>query len=99
MYLASLAVIANSGTLTERLSALHTRLLETVPIVDRIACALYEAKDDKLKTFINSTRSGHAISAADAQQASAVFDDLRQCVAALPASPDAPPVDAPDGGV
>ena len=44
-------------------------------------------------------RSGHAISAADAQQASAVFDDLRQCVAALPASPDAPPVDAPDGGV
>ena len=61
MYLASLAVIANSGTLTERLSALHTRLLETVPIVDRIACALYEAKDDQLKTFINSTRTGEAI--------------------------------------
>ena len=38
-----------------------TRLLETVPIVDRIACALYEAKDDQLKTFINSTRKGQAI--------------------------------------
>ena len=61
MNLASLAVIANSGTLTERLAALHTRLLETVPMVDRIACALYEAKDDQLKTFINSTRTGEAI--------------------------------------
>jgi HD-GYP domain-containing protein (c-di-GMP phosphodiesterase class II) len=61
MYHASLAVIANSGSLTERLSALHTRLLETVPIVDRIACALYEAKDDQLKTFINSTRTGQAL--------------------------------------
>ena len=63
---ASLAVIANSGTLTERLAALHTRLLETVPMVDRIACALYEAKDDQLKTFINSTRTGEAIAGYEA---------------------------------
>lgn len=66
MNLASLAVIANSGTLTERLGALHTRLLETVPMVDRIACALYEAKDDQLKTFINSTRTGEAIAGYEA---------------------------------
>ena len=66
MNLASLAVIANSGTLTERLAALHTRLLETVPMVDRNACALYEAKDDQLKTFINSTRTGEAIAGYEA---------------------------------
>ena len=57
------ALIENSETLSARLGALHDRLLESVPAVDRIACALYDAAEDKLKTFINSTRSGHAISA------------------------------------
>lgn len=50
-------------TLTERLNALHQRLLETVPAVDRIACALYDASEDLLKTFINSTRHGQPIAA------------------------------------
>ena len=66
MNLDSLAVIAQSGTLTERLSALHSRLLETVPTVDRIACALYEPRDDRLNTFINSTRTGEAITGYEA---------------------------------
>ena len=57
------ALIENSETLTARLGALHERLLESVPAVDRIACALYDPQEGTLRTFINSTRSGHAISA------------------------------------
>ena len=57
-----LSIVEYSGSLTERLRALHGRLLETVPGVDRIACALYDSGEDRLKTFINSTRQGHAIS-------------------------------------
>lgn len=52
---------AGAATLSERLGCLHDRLLESVPLVDRIACALYDAAADTLKTFINSTRSGSAI--------------------------------------
>lgn len=55
-------LVENSGSLTERLSGLHDHLLESVPGVDRIACALYDADRDRLKTFINSTRVGQAIS-------------------------------------
>lgn len=55
-------LVENSGSLTERLSALHDHLLQSVPGVDRIACALYDADRDLLKTFINSTRAGQAIS-------------------------------------
>ena len=50
-----------ADTLGQRLQALHSRLLETVPAVDRIACALYDEDDDTLRTFINSTRSGKPI--------------------------------------
>ncbi len=57
-----IALELQADTLTSRLEALHTRLMETVPAVDRIACALYDAGEDLLKTFINSTRTGHAIS-------------------------------------
>lgn len=57
------ALIENSETLSARLGALHDRLLESVPAVDRIACALYDPQEGTLRTFINSTRSGHAISA------------------------------------
>lgn len=53
--------VVNSGTLMDRLSALHGRLLESVAGVDRVACALYDAEEDKLRTFIHSTRRGHAI--------------------------------------
>lgn len=55
-------LVENSGSLTERLSGLHDHLLQSVPGVDRIACALYDADRDRLKTFINSTRVGQAIS-------------------------------------
>jgi len=47
--------------LNYRLRQLHAQLLEHVPDVDRIACVLYEAKDDMLKTFVNSTRVGEPI--------------------------------------
>jgi HD-GYP domain-containing protein (c-di-GMP phosphodiesterase class II) len=50
-------------TLGERLGVLHKQLIDTVPCVDRIACAIYDARDDLLKTFINSTRSGEPITA------------------------------------
>ena len=46
------------GSLTDRLAGLHDHLLASVPVIDRIACALYDAQDDMLRTFINSTRAG-----------------------------------------
>lgn len=51
-----------AGTLTNRLESLHDRLLETVPTVDRISCALYDENEDILKTFVNSTRAGRGVS-------------------------------------
>lgn len=48
-------------SLTLRLGTLHERLAQTVPAVDRIACTLYDAESDRLKTFFNSTRRGRAI--------------------------------------
>ena len=50
-------------TLTQRLEGLHRQLMASVPVVDRIACAIYDPEEDMLRTFINSTRSGEAISA------------------------------------
>ncbi|CAM2765040.1 HD-GYP domain-containing protein [Vibrio diazotrophicus] len=50
------------NSLTDRLKDLHDRILERSPGVCRIACALYDPQTDLLKTFINSTNSGHAIS-------------------------------------
>lgn len=55
------ALVESSDSLGKRLSSLHDRLLETVPVVSRIACALYDNHEDLLKTFINSTREGSAI--------------------------------------
>jgi HD-GYP domain-containing protein (c-di-GMP phosphodiesterase class II) len=51
------------ATLGERLQGLHRQLIDTVPCIDRIACAIYDQRDDLLKTFINSTRSGEPITA------------------------------------
>lgn len=62
MHMPATAILESADTLTARLNQLHERLLETVPCVDRIACALYDPKEDSLKTFINSTRQGQAIS-------------------------------------
>jgi len=56
-----LDAITGASSLNERLRRLHVHLLETVPTVDRVACALYDAKEDMLRTFINSTRKGEAI--------------------------------------
>jgi len=50
-----------SETLTERLHALHQRLIISYPSIDRIACAVYDPKEDALNTFVNSTRSGEPI--------------------------------------
>lgn len=48
--------------LNGRLRQLHNQLLESFPVVDRIACVLYEQQEDLLKTFVNSTREGVSIS-------------------------------------
>lgn len=47
--------------LNGRLRQLHNQLLESFPVVDRIACVLYEQQEDLLKTFISSTREGSDI--------------------------------------
>jgi HD-GYP domain-containing protein (c-di-GMP phosphodiesterase class II) len=48
-------------TLSGHLRFLHDRLGVIAPAVERIAVALYDADEDILKTFINSTRNGYAI--------------------------------------
>ncbi len=55
------AISAKMESTGERLQSLHKHLMQTVPVVDRIACALYDRKEDILKTFINSTRIGEAL--------------------------------------
>lgn len=56
--------VSESGNpLTQRLAQIHAELIDRIPAVDRIACALYEPKDDLLKTFVNSTRAGVPIAA------------------------------------
>jgi HD-GYP domain-containing protein (c-di-GMP phosphodiesterase class II) len=54
-----------AGTLNERVGYLHDRILHTMPTVHRIACAIYDAEQDQLKTFLNSTREGVAITSYD----------------------------------
>ncbi|MDZ4073719.1 MAG: HD domain-containing protein [Hylemonella sp.] len=56
-------LFAPGSTLNQRLQQLHERLLDAIPCVDRIACAIYDPKEDWLKTFINSTREGRALNA------------------------------------
>ena len=48
--------------LNQRLWQLHQQLMELTPDVDRVAVALYDPQVDLLKTFVNSTRTGEAIS-------------------------------------
>ncbi|MFM2081139.1 MAG: hypothetical protein RLZZ219_1821 [Cyanobacteriota bacterium] len=47
--------------LGNRLRLMHEQLLELVPCVDRISCILYDARDEHLRTFVHSTRSGETI--------------------------------------
>lgn len=57
----SLDLKAVGHGLSARLQRQHEQLLELVPAIDRIACALYDPSDDQLRTFVNSTRRGEAI--------------------------------------
>lgn len=57
------SLISRIPTLSARLDSIHTSIIEKFPAVNRIACALYDPKTDLLKTFINSTHEGHAITA------------------------------------
>lgn len=52
-----------SGPLSERVLALHKQILRVVPTVDRMACALHDATDDLLKTFVNSTTGNEPLRA------------------------------------
>ena len=49
------------GTLDDQIRDAHARVREVAPDVTRIACALYDERDDLLKTFINSTVDGVAL--------------------------------------
>lgn len=42
----------------ERVRALHREVMRAVPEVDRLACALYDAQSDTLRTFVDSTQHG-----------------------------------------
>jgi HD-GYP domain-containing protein (c-di-GMP phosphodiesterase class II) len=57
----TLARLQSSPSLNEQLQSLHRRICELIPDVDRIACVLYDPKDDLLKTFIGSNLSGEEI--------------------------------------
>jgi HD-GYP domain-containing protein (c-di-GMP phosphodiesterase class II) len=59
--LAQHLLVSNLGSLSVRLGELHESILERLPEIDRIGCALYDPETDLLKTFINSTRSGEPI--------------------------------------
>ena len=48
-------------SLGERIGALHAHLQRVVPMVDRLACALYDPEMDLLKTFVNSTVGGEPL--------------------------------------
>lgn len=61
-----LQLFQGEGSVNQRLAALHERVLQTMPAVGRIACALYDQSTDLLKTFINSTREGQAINGYEA---------------------------------
>lgn len=54
-------VFVGTSSLNARLRGLHDRLLEAVPAVDRIACALYDEREDTVKTFVDSTRVGEPL--------------------------------------
>jgi HD-GYP domain-containing protein (c-di-GMP phosphodiesterase class II) len=48
-------------SLGNRMRQMHEQLLDVMPIVDRIACVLYDKCDAMLRTFVNSTRHGEPI--------------------------------------
>lgn len=58
----STSLLNDIPSISMRLSNIHDLVFQKVPSIDRIACALYDPKTDLLKTFINSTKQGYAIS-------------------------------------
>jgi len=42
----------------ERLTSLHRQIIRVVPEVDQLACVLYDADTDLLKTYVDSSRAG-----------------------------------------
>lgn len=54
-------------TLGARVRELHERMLTLAPDIQRVACILYDAVDDTLKTFVNSTREGEALRSYEAK--------------------------------
>ncbi len=51
------------ASLGERIRLLHDEICRFEPGVDRMACALYDADMDLLKTFVNSTHKGTPLTA------------------------------------
>ena len=47
-----------SETVGERVRGLHREVMRAVPVVDRIACALYDPQADTLRTFVDSSKHG-----------------------------------------
>ena len=59
--LAPLEASTVGQSLGNRMRLMHEQLLDVMPIVDRIACVLYDKCDAMLRTFVNSTRRGEPI--------------------------------------
>lgn len=81
----------HSQSLTGKLQQFHDDLLADYADICRLACAIYDRHSDILRTFINSTREGHAIAGYEVklsdtpsllklanQQQSRVIDDISQ---------------------
>ena len=47
-----------AATMGDRLAGLHRQIVGVVPEVDQIACVLYDADTDLLKTYVDSSRAG-----------------------------------------
>jgi len=56
-------LLHTDSSLSLRLCRLHDSILDKVPAIERIACALHDPETGELKTFINSNRSGDPITA------------------------------------
>ena len=54
-------MLESPSTLNHRLGAIHRKLIQSYPLIERIACAIYDPAEDLLSTFINSTRSGKTL--------------------------------------
>jgi HD-GYP domain-containing protein (c-di-GMP phosphodiesterase class II) len=52
---------ARAASLTRQMDILHRQVRDVHPSVVRMACALYDPADDLLRTFVNSTVCGEAL--------------------------------------